>query len=280
MLQILSLTLPVKTMKLLFRLLFAVLLCCVSAEAYAARVDILPRKIIIEDRARSGDLTLLNMGEKPIVVRLQILSYRQKPDGTYETLKGPLNPAFNPDEVVRFSPRQFTLPAGGRQKVRLSIQKPANLPDGEYRFHVKASSFDEADFSVRRQQTRGSSIGIKTNVAVAIPVIVRQGNLTTGAKISNVSFVPPSQSGNNMPALKMDVSRTGTGGVLGTLIAFSDGGGTPREIGRISNLNVFSEVETRTAVMSLKEVPAGNIRIQYINDFGDKGVLDELVLQK
>ncbi len=145
---------------------------------------------------------------------------------------------------------------------------------------MKASSFDEADFSVRRQQTRGSSIGIKTNVAVAIPVIVRQGNLTTGAKISNVSFVPPSQSGNNMPALKMDVSRTGTGGVLGTLIAFSDGGGTPREIGRISNLNVFSEVETRTAVMSLKEVPAGNIRIQYINDFGDKGVLDELVLQK
>ncbi len=113
MLQILSLTLPVKTMKLLFRLLFAVLLCCVSAEAYAARVDILPRKIIIEDRARSGDLTLLNMGEKPIVVRLQILSYRQKPDGTYETLKGPLNPAFNPVEVVRFF-AQADYPAGRR----------------------------------------------------------------------------------------------------------------------------------------------------------------------
>lgn len=268
-------------MKFLSRILFAVILCCISVEAHAARVDILPRKIIIEDRARSGDLTLLNMGQKPIIVRLQILSYRQKPDGAYEILKGPLNPAFNPEEAVRFSPRQFTLPPGGRQKVRLSIQKPANLPDGEYRFHVKASSFDEADFSVRRQPAeKGSSIGIKTNLAVAIPVIVRQGALTTGAKISNVSFVPPSQSVNNMPALKMDITRTGTAGVLGTLIAYAEGGGTPREIGRISNLNVFSEVQTRETLLSLKEVPSGRIRIQYINDFGDKGLLDELVLDQ
>ena len=268
-------------MKLLSRFLFVVLLCCISAEAYASRVDILPRKILIENRARSGDLTLLNMGDKTIIVRLELLSYRQKPDGTYETLEGPLNPAFVPESVVRFSPRQFTLPSGGRQKVRISIQKPANLPDGEYRFHVKATSFDEAEFSVRRPTAdKGSTIGIKTNVAVVIPVIIRQGDLTSSAKISNVSFLPPSQTQNNKPALKMDLTRTGTAGVMGTIIAYADAGGTPKEIGRISNLNVFSEVQTRYVTMSLNEVPAGRIRIQYINDFGDKGLIDELVLEK
>lgn len=265
-------------MKLLSRILFAVLLICVSAQAHASRVDILPRKIVIEDRTRSGDITLLNMGEKTIIVRVELLSYRQNPDGTYEHLDGPLNPAFVPENVVRFSPRQFTLPAGGRQKVRFSVQKPMDLPEGEYRFHVKATSFDEGEFSVRRQPAaKGSSIGIKTNVAVAIPVVVRQGQLTTGAKISNVSFVPAAQSGKNKPALKMDIARTGTAGVMGTLIAYGEGG---KEIGRISNLNVFSEVQSRNVLLPLDEVPAGKIRIQYVNDFDDKGILDELVLEK
>ncbi len=268
-------------MKLLSRLLLSFLLCCFSVEAHASRVDILPRKILIEDRARSGDITLLNMGDKPIIVRMELLSYKQNSDGTYETLEGPLNPLFVPESVVRFSPKQFTLPSGGRQKVRLSIQKPANLPAGEYRFHVKASSFDEEEFSVRRPTVgQGSAIGIKTNVAVVIPVVVRHGELTSGAKISNVSFVPPSQTPNNKPALKMDLTRTGTAGVMGTLIAYADAGGTPKEIGRISNLNVFSEVETRAVTLSLNEVPTGRIRIQYINDFGDKGLIDELVLDK
>ncbi len=268
-------------MKVLSRILFAALLICFSTEAYASRVDILPRKIVIEDRARSGDLTLLNMGDKTIIVRVEIISYKQKADGAYEHLDGPLNSAFVPEDVIRFSPRQFTLPPGGRQKVRLSVQKPANLPEGEYRFHVKALSFDEGEFSVRRQPAaKGSSVGIKTNVAVAIPVIVRQGKLTTGAKISNVSFVSSTQTGTNKPGLKMDISRTGTAGVMGTLIAYSDAGGTPKEIGRISNLNVFSEVQTRHVAMSLNEVPAGRIRIEYVNDFDDKGILDELVLEK
>ncbi len=267
-------------MKLLSRILLAVLLCCISVEAHASRVDILPRKILIENRTRSGDLTLLNMGDKTIIVRLELLSYKQNSDGTYETLTGPLNPAFVPENVVRFSPRQFTLPSGGRQKVRLSIQKPANLPDGEYRFHVKATSFDEEEFSVRRPTVeKGSTIGIKTNVAVVIPVVVRQGELTSTANISNVSFVSPNQTGNNKPALKMDITRTGTAGVMGTLVAYSDAGGTPKEIGRLSNLNVFSEVQTRYVTMPLKEVPAGRIRVQYVNDVGNKGLIDELVLE-
>jgi len=268
-------------MKLLSRILFALLLCCISAEAHASRVDILPRKVLIENRARSGDITLLNMGDKTIIVRLELLSYRQNPDGTYETLDGPLNPAFPPETVVRFSPRQFTLPGNGRQKVRLSIQKPANLPDGEYRFHVKATSYDEAEFSVRRPTAaKGSTVGIKTNVAVVIPIVVRHGETTSSAKISNVSFVSPAQTQDRKPALKLDLTRTGNAGVMGTLIAYSDTGGTPKEIGRISNLNVFSELQTRNVTLPLTEVPAGRIRIQYVNDFGDKGLIDELVLEK
>lgn len=266
-------------MKPISSFLLAILLCFFAAEASAARIDMLPRKIVIEDRQRSSDLTLMNLGDKPSVVRMELVSYRQEPDGSYKKLEAPLNAAFDPATVVRFSPRQFTLPPGGRQKVRISIQKPANLPEGEYRFHIKATSFDEGD-SIRRQPVKGSSMAIKTNLSVAIPVVVRNGALTSGAKLGNVSFVSAGEPGQKRPGLRLDITRTGAAGVLGTLTAYSEVGGEMKEIGKANNLNVFSEVQTRTFVLPLNEVPQGAIRLRYTDDFGNKGLLDELVLQK
>lgn len=249
-------------------------------EAHASRVDILPRKIVLDDRQRSTEITLLNLGDKPTVVRISLISYEQRPTGEYKELDGPLNAAFDPEQLVRISPRQFSLPAGGRQKVRLSVQRPAELPDGEYRFHVKALSFDEEDYSVRRAPTaRGSTAVIKTNIGVAVPVIVRKGALTESAKLGNITYLPPEQSENKRPSLKVDVARTGTAGTIGTLRAYSNSGG-PREIGILNNVNVFSEIESRTVVVPLKEVPTGSIRLRYEKDHGDKGVLDEVVVEK
>ncbi len=183
-------------------LLFAV--CVAPMAAQAARIDILPRKIFVDERQRSADITILNLGNKPSFVRITLLSYKQKEDGTYEEITGPLSPAFDPERDVRISPKQFTLPAGGRQKIRLSIQKPAELPDGEYRFHVKAISFDQEDSSVRRTPEKNASVALKMNVAVVIPVVFHKGALSGGAKIGNISFVPASQSQQGLPALKFD----------------------------------------------------------------------------
>lgn len=266
-------------MKLIISAFVLFLFVLAPLQAQAARVDILPRKIVLNDRQRSADLTLLNLGDKPGVVRITLISYAMGEDGNYKELDVPLNPAFDPETLVRISPKQFTLPAGGRQKVRLSIQRPAELPDGEYRFHVKALSYDEEDFSVRRAPVKGNTTMIKTNIAVAIPVVVRKGELTTGAKIGNISYLSAEQTETKQPSLKMDVQRTGTAGTMGTLRAYTDADG-PREIGVLNNVNVFSEIKSRSVIMPLKEVPVGNIRLQYTNDFGDKGILDEVVVEK
>lgn len=254
-----------------------------AVPANAARVDILPRKILLDDRQRSGDLTILNMGQEQNHVRIELISYRQKPDGAYEELTGPLNPAFDPENVVRLSPRQFVLPPNGRQKVRFTIQNMADLPDGEYRFHVKAVSFDDADFSVRRTPERGSTMAFKMNVAVAIPVIIRKGQIAAEAKIENVNYTAATQSSYNAPTLTFDIKRTGQAGVMGTVRALQqqDGSSEYKEIGIVSNLNVFSEVETRRVEMPLNEVPSsGPIKLVYTDDFGKKAILDEIVLQK
>ncbi len=271
-------------MKTFFPAIIICLAILFAPTAAEARIDILPRKILIDDRARSGDITIMNLGDKTGTIRLSIIAYEQLQDGAYKELDKPLNPAFDPETMVRFSPRQFTLPPEGRQKIRLSIQRPANLPDGEYRFHVKAVSYDteEEATAQKRNPTRGKSLALKMNIAVAIPVIVRKGNLTSTAKIENVTLIGPSQNQYGKPALQYDIVRTGTAGTMGTVEAFLETPGQePIKIANSSNLNVFSELKRRTVVTPLKGMPpAGNIRLRYTSEFGDKGVIDEVVLQR
>lgn len=262
-------------MKLLLSFLLVVF-ALAAAPAHASRINILPNKILLQDRERSAELTLLNLTNKTTIARIEILSYRQKPTGEYETLGTPLNPLFDPESIVRLSPRQFTLPPGGRQKVRFSIQKPADLPPGEYRFHIKAISYDQEDFSVRRREVEGTQMQIKMNLGVVIPIIVRHGEVASTAKLENVSIVPDPQRGGAM-GLKVDVVRTGVAGVSGKIQAFNT---EMREVGLLNNANVFTEIDRRTFIMPLKEVPTGNIHLRYTEDVGNKGVLDELVVQR
>lgn len=252
-----------------------------AASSASGRVDILPRKIFLDDRERSADITILNMGAESGTIRLSIISYRQDESGTYALLEGPLSPDFDPEQFVRFSPRQFVLPPGGRQKVRVSVQRPASLPDGEYRFHVKAMSYDDKNSEAAPSQ--GSRLAIQMNVAVAIPVVVRKGAIESGARIENATLLGATQNEYGRPALKFDVSRTGAAGTMGTIEAFWEVAGSPPvKIAGVGNFNVFAEVPKRTVIVPLEQPlsGAGVVRIRYRNDFGDKGVFDEVVLQQ
>lgn len=255
----------------------------VPAKAEGNRVDILPRKILMDERSRSAELTILNLGQKTGVIRMSLISYKQDEKGDYKLLDAPLNPAFNPEDVVRFSPKQFSLPPGGRQKVRVSVQRPADLPDGEYRFHVKAMSYDMDDKSLRLQPEKGNSMQLKMNIAVVIPVIVRKGKLVSTAKIENVFLNGSTQNEYGAPMLEMDILRTGTAGVMGVVQAFWEvPGQEPKKIANVANMNVFSESPKRHVRIPLNEMPkgAGNVRVIYRDEMTDKAVLDEVVLQR
>ena len=72
-----------------------------------ARIDITPQKIVIDSRQRGGEFTILNLFDVENTFRIDLLNLHQDENGVYTTLEGPLNPAFDPSKIVRFSPRQF-----------------------------------------------------------------------------------------------------------------------------------------------------------------------------
>jgi hypothetical protein len=243
-----------------------------------ARIDIVPRKIIIESRERSAELTILNLANEVSTFRMDLLSFRQHEDGVYEELETPLNPSFDPSSIVRFSPRQFTLKPGGRQKVRLSLRKPANLPEGEYRFHIKALRLAQPDL-----ERLNSGIYMHANIGVTIPVVVRHGNTQTQATISDVKLVSAAQSGKNRPELHLDINREGNESAIGKIEIFWEANGQgKKKIGNMGHLNVFTDISKRSVKVPLTEMPSGTgtITVRYLNELQEGKFYDEVSLQR
>lgn len=265
--------------------IIAVLLSLVVSFSAHARIDIIPRKIVMDSRDRSAEVTILNLFDTPGTFRIDVVSQRQNEDGTYTVLEGPLSTDFDPTSAVRFSPRQFTLPPAGRQTVRISLRKPSDLPEGEYRFHVKALRF--ADEKPPSAQPQGMGISLKMNIGVAIPVIVRHGDLDGGAKIENTKLVRGARTETGKPQLHFDILRTGEQSTIGSLEAIWEPKGYSEtdQIGYIDNMNVFTDIERRGVELPLKYVPqgSGSIRLRYIDNANSKTkgrVLDELLLDQ
>jgi len=183
------------------------------AQSSGGRVDITPQRVVLGPRDRSGEITLLNLGDAPGTIRVSVLNYKQDENGIYETLEHPLNPAFAPEQILRLSPRQFTLPAGGRQTVRFSIRKPADLPEGEYRFHIQAIRLMES--GPPKPLPKGEKgAGMIPNFGAAIPVIIRHGQTSAQATLSDLQYVAMDEK-TGKAAIKMDIHRTGNAGILG-----------------------------------------------------------------
>lgn len=245
-----------------------------------ARIDIVPRKIVIENRERGGELTILNLAGEESTFRMELVSFKQNEEGLYEQLNTPLDPAFDPAKVVRFSPRQFTLQRGGRQKVRLSLRKPANLPEGEYRFHVKATRLAQPE-----SKTLEDGVYMHANIGVTIPVIVRHGNAQVAAELSDIQIKSPSQTKRQRPEAHVIINRNGNKSAIGKLeVYWKADGHSEKKIGNMGHFNVFTDVEKRHAAIPLTEMPEGHgtLTVRYKKDIGkEKGELyDEETLQR
>ena len=247
-----------------------------------AKLLLMPTYAVFEDRERTQDITIVNTSDETSIYRMGWLHYKQKPDGTYDRLSHPLNENFSPEDMVIFSPRQVTLPPKARQRIRMSLRRPPDLPDGEYRGHLKLQNIGEADARARTQASKGVTTEVGVNIGFAMPVIVRQGAYDAKASILNPSFKPPPSESDPRPRLSVTLTRSGTHGTMGRLLAYwAAPGKEERQIGVLNNVNIFPDIDQRTANIPLTEnnVNAGRLRIVYEGTGVDKNkIFDEIVI--
>lgn len=264
--------------------LFGLILSLIFIPSLAmARVDLLPHLLVIEGRQRSADLTVLNLGNEVNRFEVKFINYRQNENGTYTILEQPLHEDFDPQKIVRMSPQEFVLDPKGKQKIRIAVRKPADLPEGEYRFHVIATGY-AFDREVPQDFSERVGVGLTVNVGIAIPVIVRHGELERAtSKLKDFKLLSPSQSDSGRPELQFRATRDGDTSVLGEVqVAWSPAGTDEfTDIGFITNFNIFPEISYRDGAVPLDALPlgAGRLRILYKDTHSDE-IYDEVVIDQ
>ena len=242
----------------------------------SARADIMlmPVRVLFDEHNRMANIMVLNTGDTTATFRLGWLYQMQVEGvGTYKTLDTAPNPALDPGKWIVFSPRQVTLPPGERQRVRLSLRRPADMPDGEYHVHLELKRLDGRDpLSPKGLKERQAKAGMSINIGFGIPVIIRQGQNDADASLGTPRFV--AASGNNPAAITLTITRSGKFGTMGNLRVFwTPAGGNERFVGVVNNFNIFSEITRREAyvTLSVNQIPNGTIRVVYEGDGPDKG---------
>jgi hypothetical protein len=78
----------------------------IASQSYAS-LTITPLRVVFEERDRSAEVVLINTSEKTNTYRVSWMHNKQKLDGYYDEINTPLNPDYNPEDMIIFSDVQL-----------------------------------------------------------------------------------------------------------------------------------------------------------------------------
>lgn len=180
-----------------------------------ALLQILPTRIILEDKKRTGSLTLVNQGDQETAYRMFFRNLRMSETGEFSVLgeHDDVSEERFADKMLRFSPRRITIPEVSKQTIRIVARKPADLEPGEYRSHLVFRRLPNQQSILEQESTENLSLAIQPIVEVTIPVIVRHGELNASITLSEAQIIE--QEGNKY--LRVTINRDGNRSLYGNL---------------------------------------------------------------
>lgn len=244
-----------------------------AAQVAMADLVLFPTRVVFDGKQRAAQVELMNQGKSPETYRLNMVNRRMGENGEFIAIDKPGPGEQFAEELVRYSPRQVTIPPGGSQVVRILLRKPDDLAAGEYRSHLQIDRVAEATGSssvesVAKRGPKEMGVVIQALVGASIPVIVRHGETQATVSLSELSLVPPSAANpGGMLALKM--SREGNRSVYGDLlVTFTTPAGVTMEVAKAGGVAVYAPNALRRARLPLTlpsgtPMPGGTLKVSY-----------------
>ncbi len=205
-------------------LCLAAVACIVLPAAARAQsigdLGVSPTRVVLAGRTRSAEIVLLNRGTQPATYRISVINMRMTETGKFEPIEEPDSDQMFADKLIRYAPRQVTLDPGATQTVRVMVRKPRDLPPGEYRSHLYFRAVPPPGAG-RSVEFADSGQGIQINLVVipgvTIPVIVRHGDLSAQATLSDINVSDLDEPEG--PKLSLRINRQGDRSLFGDLTA-------------------------------------------------------------
>jgi hypothetical protein len=246
------------------------MLAASQAPAWAA-TDLLvaPTRLVFENRTRTAEVVLDNVGAKPATYRISLVLRRMTPDGRLIDVETPSAAEQQALAMVSFAPRRVVLAPNQPQSIRVAVRRPADLPEGEYRVHMLFRGIPDSPPPTAEQSSpaEGFAVQLIPIYGVTIPVIIRNGDLEAAATI----VAPRLERADGKEMLAFDLARTGTGSTYGEVRVLKPGLDEP--VIRAKGIAVYPEVARRTVLLPPAEDFTGSLKgpltIQYFETDGD-----------
>lgn len=244
-----------------------------------ANLLVSPLRVVFEGRDRSSVITLINTSDETKTYRLGWKLLKMDQNGSYVDVDQFIDVNGvnrSAEEMVRFSPRQVTIEPQGRQRVRLSLRRPADLAPGEYRAHLNLTELYQDPSVDDDRSVQGAEILIQVNLSFSIPVVVREGKAMPKVEITSPQFMTVETPTGNKPqlvvSLKGDQNMYSSYGRI--LVFWQPPSGGERQIGLLNNVALYPENAQRWISVDVDQFPqGGTLRVMYEGENEYEGVV-------
>lgn len=256
-------------MRLIKILTFIALIFFASVSSAWAGLLITPTILVFGPKDRFASVTLVNSGDKISSYNMKLIYFSVAEDTGSYTLTENVD-GVDIREYLVFSPRRVTLKPGEKQKLRIALKRPAELPDGDYRAHLRFEVDDEeADGDVQAASGAGisgeaarASAQVKVKVNYSIPVVVRSGaESDLGVEIGQVSFSRDPENGALnllVPISKTNLKRS----LISYMKVYNVVSGKRVLVSELSNANIFEGVSRRSFQVPVKQdIVSGTLEV-------------------
>jgi hypothetical protein len=183
----------------------------------AAAVSVSPTALYIDSRTRTGVLTLHNPGTLPEEVTIDFAyGFPQSDTAGNIAVELTREPAAGEPSALgwmRAFPRRLLLQPGQRQVVRVMVDAPAGLAEGEYWARVLITSRGGQPPIEQTQGDQALHLEVQTTLVMAANY--RNGDVNTGVTVTSAA----ARRVGAEVTLELDLERTGNAAFLGSLRA-------------------------------------------------------------
>jgi P pilus assembly chaperone PapD len=214
-----------------------------------------PTRVILDGK-RGTQVILNNVGAEETTYRISLEIKRMTEEGELVDI----DPAATNDgekaalSLVRYAPRRVTLPPNQPQSIRIGLNPADNLPDGEYRVHMLFRAIPKTSAVTEQAASADLKIQLIPLYGIAIPVIIRKGQLSATAALANAQL----GRDNEGPVLSLDATRKGSRSVYGEFRVSKPGQSKPLLVQK--GIAIYPEIERRKIELQLSEAEANAIR--------------------
>lgn len=212
----------------------------------SASVQIFPTRLTLSEKTLSGHLTLRNSSESDQEYELGLVLYKMRSDGGFDRQK--VIPANHPLlDKLKFSPFKVALKPSEKQVVRVMVAEFGDLSNGESYLHLEAVPQAE----VRDRSRSKSNLQINARIAVAVPIIVRKGEVDTVPEIVDAKYQRLSDGGL---LFEFELLKKGSGSVFGDLEIFENRSESPVVLTTVKGISSYIDKRSVKVTLSADEI--------------------------